>query len=70
MTWKERRTITILSSILLILVIALLIVLGVRYRQSRETPADSAATSASTSSAVLRAEKLTRTVPVSRVPAL
>ena len=41
MTWKERRTITILSSILLILVIALLIVLGVRYRQSRETPADS-----------------------------
>ena len=41
MTWKERRTITILSSILLVLVIALLIVLGIRYRQSRETPVDS-----------------------------
>lgn len=38
MTWKERRTITILSSILLVLCIALLIVLGIRYRQSRNAP--------------------------------
>lgn len=35
MTWKERRTITILSAILAVLCIALLIVLGIRYRASR-----------------------------------
>lgn len=35
MTWSERRRITILSTILLILVAAVLIVLGIRYRESR-----------------------------------
>lgn len=35
MTWKERRTITILSAILAVLSIALLIVLGIRYQASR-----------------------------------
>lgn len=35
MTWKERRTITILSAILAILCVALLIVLGIKYRASR-----------------------------------
>ena len=41
MTWKERRTITVLSIILAILSAALLIVLGMKYRESRdagETP--------------------------------
>jgi len=35
MTWRERRLITILSTILLILVAAVLVVLGIRYRESR-----------------------------------
>lgn len=35
MTWRERRTITILTTILLILSAMLLIVLGIRYRQNR-----------------------------------
>ena len=35
MTWSERRRITILSTILLILVAAVLVVLGIRYRESR-----------------------------------
>lgn len=35
MTWKERRTVTFLSTILLILIAALLIVLGIRYREHR-----------------------------------
>lgn len=35
MTWKERRIVTFLSTILLILIIALLIVLGIRYRENR-----------------------------------
>lgn len=36
MSWKERRLITILSAILLVLVIALVIVLAVRYRANRD----------------------------------
>lgn len=35
MTWKERRIVTILTTILLVLMAALLIVLGIRYRVSR-----------------------------------
>nr|WP_326184119.1 DUF4340 domain-containing protein [uncultured Oscillibacter sp.] len=38
MTWQERRTVTILSTILLILCAALLIVLGIRYQQNRDLP--------------------------------
>ena len=36
MTWSERRIVTILSTILLILMAALLVVLGMRYRASRD----------------------------------
>lgn len=36
MTWRERRTITILTTILLVLAAILLIVLGIRYREHRE----------------------------------
>lgn len=43
MTWQERRTVTILSTILLILFAALLIVLGIRYRENREEPEQSGA---------------------------
>lgn len=35
MTWKERRTVTILSIIVAVLAAALLVVLGIRYRQHR-----------------------------------
>ena len=35
MTWRERRIITLLSTVLLILSAAVLIALGIRYRQSR-----------------------------------
>ena len=35
MTWKERRTVTILSIILAVLAAALLVVLGIRYREHR-----------------------------------
>lgn len=35
MTWRERRLITVLSTILMILVAAVLIVLGIRYRENR-----------------------------------
>ncbi len=35
MTWRERRTITILTTILLVLAAILLIVLGIRYREHR-----------------------------------
>lgn len=38
MTWQERRTVTILSTILLVLCAALLIVLGIRYQQNRDLP--------------------------------
>lgn len=38
MTWQERRTITILSTILAVLCAALLIVLGIRYRENRDLP--------------------------------
>lgn len=38
MTWQERRTITILSTILAILCAALLIVLGIRYQEGRDLP--------------------------------
>lgn len=40
MTWKERRLITVLSVILAILSAALLIVLGIRYRQPRDAVQD------------------------------
>ncbi|MCI8573124.1 MAG: DUF4340 domain-containing protein [Oscillibacter sp.] len=38
MTWKERRTITLLLSILGILFAVLLVVLGIRYRENRPAP--------------------------------
>lgn len=38
MTWRERRIVTILSAILAILCAALLIVLGIRYRENRDIP--------------------------------
>lgn len=53
MTWKERRTITILTTIVLILAALLLIVLGIRYRQHRadtEGGGDSADTAGPTES--------------------
>lgn len=37
MTWKERRTATVLASILAILFAVVLIILGIRYRQNRPT---------------------------------
>lgn len=43
MTWKERRTITILSVILAILSAALVIVLAMKYRESRNNTTDPAA---------------------------
>lgn len=39
MTWQERRTVTILCAILAVLSAALLIVLGLRYQQNRDLPA-------------------------------
>lgn len=36
MNWRQRRTVTILTAILLILLAAVLIVLGIRYRESRQ----------------------------------
>ena len=36
MTWKERRTVTLLLSIIAVLFAALLIVFGMRYREGRE----------------------------------
>lgn len=43
MTWKERRTITILTTILLVLSAILLVVLGIRYREHRDETGDAAA---------------------------
>lgn len=43
MTWQERRTITVLCTILAILFAALLIVLSMRYYENRELPEESAA---------------------------
>lgn len=40
MTWQERRTVTILSTILAILCAALLIVLGIRYQENRDLPGE------------------------------
>lgn len=40
MTWKERRTLTLLASILAVLFAALLVVLGIRFRENRQNPAD------------------------------
>ena len=37
MTWSERRIVTVLSSILAILCAILLVVLGIRYRETRDT---------------------------------
>ncbi|WP_295580207.1 DUF4340 domain-containing protein [uncultured Oscillibacter sp.] len=51
MTWKERRTITILSSILAILSAALLIVLGMKYRESLAAGEDPAAQAAENAAA-------------------
>ena len=48
MSWKERRLISILGAILGVLVIALLIVLGIRFRKNRDVP------DASSSSAVIQ----------------
>lgn len=53
MTWKERRLITVLSVILAILSAALLIVLGIRYRQSRDAVQDPAAQAAGSTYASL-----------------
>lgn len=50
MSWKERRLISILGAILGVLVIALLIVLGIRFRKNRDVP------DASSSSAVTAGE--------------
>lgn len=40
MTWKERRTVTMLTTILLVLAAMLLVVLGIRYRQHRAETED------------------------------
>jgi len=40
MTWKERRTVTILTTILLVLMAALLVVLGIRFREWRAAAED------------------------------
>ena len=41
MDWRQRRTVTILTTVLLTLLAAVLIVLGIRYRENREeTPED------------------------------
>ena len=41
MDWRQRRTVTILTAVLLALLAAVLIVLGIRYRENREeTPED------------------------------
>lgn len=37
MDWRQRRTVTILSAVLLVLLAAVLIVLGIRYREGRQT---------------------------------
>ena len=47
MSWKERRLISILGAILGVLVIALLIVLGIRFRKNRDI-ADASSSSAVT----------------------
>lgn len=36
MDWRQRRTVTVLTAVLLILLAAVLIVLGIRYRENRE----------------------------------
>lgn len=53
MTWRERRTVTFLSAILGVLCVALLIVLGIKYRENRvpEEPAVSTAAVAEDESA-------------------
>ena len=41
MDWRQRRTVTILTAVLLVLLAAILVVLGIRYRENRqETPED------------------------------
>lgn len=42
MDWRQRRTVTILTAVLLILMAAVLIVLGIRYRESRAEAPDGA----------------------------
>ena len=51
MTWRERRIVTILTAIVLILAAALLIVLGIRFRQWRAASESGTAVS-STAAAV------------------
>ncbi|MDD3346093.1 DUF4340 domain-containing protein [Oscillibacter sp.] len=51
MTWKQRRTITVLSTILAILLAALLIVLGMKYRESLAAKSDPAAQAAKNAAA-------------------
>ena len=47
MTWREQRTVTRLSAILCVLVVAVLIALAIKYRENREeAPASSAAVAA------------------------
>ena len=46
MTWKERRTVTILSIIVAVLAAALLVVLGIRYREHRAAGEESQQTGA------------------------
>ena len=58
MSWKERKLITILSSILLVLVIALILVLGMRYRatlKDKEAPPEEVATAPVTDQAAYTA---------------
>ena len=35
MDWRQRRTVTILTAVLLVLLAAILVVLGIRYRENR-----------------------------------
>ena len=56
MTWKERRTVTMLLTIIAVLFAALLIVFGMRYREGREA-AVSGAASQSVDGAVTLADR-------------
>ena len=38
MDWRQRRTVTILTAVLLVLLAAILVVLGIRYRENRLRP--------------------------------
>lgn len=51
MNWRQRRTVTILTSILLVLLAAVLIVLGIRYREGRQDDQENAEDPAAASAA-------------------